>query len=132
MKDLLQIGDVIKLTHGDKVYAMVPKAIVYVNSDSESPTRALITIGKEYEKDGIKFIVPADREYVVTSAHLTGGQSGMFISNYPDGWFIVARMLDKNGNYNAEGRSVYFYQTGHFNAMIPHKDVLYRKKMTFI
>lgn len=53
MKDnLLKVGDVINLTDGMKVYAMIPEMFVYSNrKTSRELTVDVITIGKIYKND---------------------------------------------------------------------------------
>jgi len=53
MKDnLLKVGDVINLTNGMKVYAMIPEMFVYSNrKTSRELTVDVITIGKIYKND---------------------------------------------------------------------------------
>lgn len=53
MKDnLLEVGDVINLTDGMKVYAMIPEMFVYSNrKTSRELTKEVVTIGKIYKNN---------------------------------------------------------------------------------
>lgn len=53
MKDkLLKVGDVINLTDGMKVYAMIPEMFVYSNrKTSRELTKEVVTIGKIYKNN---------------------------------------------------------------------------------
>jgi hypothetical protein len=61
---------------------------------------------------------------VVEAANTEGGGSGMRPGDsYPDGWHIVARRLEPNGEYNPSGEMISFYMTGHFECMVKPEDV---------
>lgn len=72
--------------------------------------------------------------YVVEEAASDGGSRGGGMSghdDYPDGWKITARQLDKKGKYSKNGRVVSFYQSGCFNATNENVPVLRKMKMGF-
>lgn len=63
-----------------------------------------------------------DAKFVVEQTAMTGGGTGHGPHDvYPDGWQVTARRLTDEGNYDPNGESVYFYQSGSFTNLV--KDV---------
>lgn len=100
----LKAGDIIDLKEGHKVYANVPKHLVYSNCKGDfSLARSGIKIGDE-------FCYVAGR-YVVYETKLDGGSGPGARDPFPNGWHVFCiRMSD--------GFKVDFYQSGCFTAMI--------------
>jgi hypothetical protein len=70
-------------------------------------------------------------EYVVVNTALTGGGTGMGPHDiYPDGWHVTAKKL-KNGEYDNDGLTIEFYQSGCFNAMLPDIKPIRRMQESF-
>ena len=79
---------------------------------------------KPYKKGG---------DYVVIEATMEGGGTGHGPHDiYPDGWHVEAQLLDKNGNYNPDGKKIDFYQSGCFNNMIEEVQVTGKMERTFV
>lgn len=67
-------------------------------------------------------------EFVVINNKMQGGGQGMGVmfghaDEYPDGWHIVAKRLDKDGNWDENGEEIAFYMTGCFIDMILPEEV---------
>lgn len=70
-------------------------------------------------------------EYVVVNTALTGGGTGMGSHDtYPDGWHVIAKKL-KNGEYDNDGLTIEFYQSGCFSAMLPDIEPIRRMQESF-
>lgn len=63
----------------------------------------------------------ASAKFVVESAKMQGGDTGR--DEYPDGWHVRARRLNKDDSYNPDGELIQFYMSGCFTYMIEPKDV---------
>ncbi|TRZ42337.1 hypothetical protein D4S03_12370 [bacterium] len=63
-------------------------------------------------------------EFVVIENDMQGGGTAMGYDVYPDdGWHIVAKRLDKDGQWDPDGEEIAFYMTGYFIDMIPPEEV---------
>lgn len=103
---MLQVGDVIELREGHKVYATVPERVIYANRpDSDAPARGDIRI-----EGDLSYLAG---RYVVYKTNCDGGGTGMGRHDvYPDGHHVFCRKLD------APDIKVDFYQSGCFTAMV--------------
>lgn len=61
-------------------------------------------------------------EFVVTKTTHDGGGTAMFNDVYPDGHHVHCKKLE-DGNFDADGIEIDFYQTGSFTAMIEPKEI---------
>lgn len=133
---LLKVGDVFELKPGMETYMYLPEKFVYQNKpDSEDFTLTNIRVGENIYSVSRKEVFDTSillGEYVVETAHLTGGGTGHGPHDvYPDGWHISARKL-KNGKYDPEGMIALFYQSGCFTAMNVNVPVIKTMKMSFV
>jgi hypothetical protein len=72
-------------------------------------------------------------DYVVVRTAMEGGGTGHGPHDiYPDGWHVEATKLDKDGNYDPDGKRIDFYQSGCFTGMIEEVKVVDRMRMTFV
>lgn len=122
-KDFLQVGNVINLKDGMKIYGYIPEKHVYSNRpNSDELCETEIVIGGE--KDIYNF----KGDYVVIRTKMCGGGYGHGIHDvYPDGWFVECKKL-KNEKFDTNGLEISFYQSGCFTAMIryikPHRKMI--------
>lgn len=102
----LQVGDVIELKAGHKVYTDIPEKYYYTNRpDSNELTHADVKIG------GIHSHLAG--EYIVYKTSQDGGGTGHGPNDvYPDGHHVFAESTD------GSRVKVDFYQSGSFTAMI--------------
>ena len=105
----LQEGDIIEISNGHKVYAMVPEHFVYSNKRGNfNLTRSDVVVGGELD-------YLAGR-YVVTKTALDGGGYGHGKNDvYPNGHHVYCVKID-DPEFKID-----FYQSGAFTAMI--KDI---------
>lgn len=137
MSKILQVGDIIEITEGMKIYAQIEERFVYSNKrTSKELTQTDIKVGEvrddthENEFKTKKFA----GKYVVTDTSLSGG-GGAPHDSYPDGWHVIAQKLSKDGHHTGKGVVINFYQTGCFTAMIKPEEIApvgtMVKKVTF-
>ncbi|MFE6075622.1 hypothetical protein ACFVQB_14215 [Paenibacillus sp. NPDC057886] len=107
---LLEVGDVVELKIGQKVYYK-PKEKSYTSDVKVSE--------QNYEE--------LVREYVVVKTEFSGGGYGHGMNDYyPNGHKVYCRKLN-NQRWDANEIEVNFYQTGSFTAMI--QDIVPIRKM---
>jgi len=99
-------------------------------TEDEMVKIAKIVGGKPERPMSIDYGVPdhsrATAEFVVVDGRMEGGGScgtPMGHDDYPDGWHIVAKRLNKDGKWNPNGEVIAFYMTGCFIDMIPPEEV---------
>lgn len=62
--------------------------------------------------------------FVVEEAKMDGGGTGHGPHDvYPDGWHVVARLLNADGTYNPGGPKISFYMTGCFIGMVKPEEI---------
>ncbi|PZT57359.1 hypothetical protein [Paenibacillus silvae] len=111
MVKLLEIGDVISLESGHKVY--------YKSKDKPYTTDVRISDQTYPELIG---------DYVVVNTEFSGGGYGHGMNDYyPNGHRVFCKKLN-NQQWDANEIEVNFYQTGSFTAMI--QDILPVRKMS--
>jgi hypothetical protein len=132
---LLEVGDVIRLVLGMKVYATVPDSFIYASrrySPLSQTTEGVIRIGSLLKNglgDTFDTIMFAG-EYVVIDTDDTGGSHGHGEHFYhPSGQRVVAQRLSKDGTYDENGVVVSFYQNGPFKALIEPDEIAPIRKM---
>lgn len=129
MKDnLLKVGDVINLTNGMKVYAMIPEMFVYSNrKTSRELTVDVITIGEIYknntniDKDINKLISDIIDEFNSNGFNISKEDVGEFVLSkikqpkeetfavYGGEFIVTKTILDGGSNYNDRD----YYPDGH-------------------
>ncbi len=142
---LPEVGDVIvskKFIYGEKNFDLddkrirvgrdAPKYIVREHLTDEEiveivlktkkmPKGEALWIGRDY---GSVDLTRAKAEYVVIEAKMQGGGTGHGPHDvYPDGWYVVAKRLDKRRKWNPRGEEITFYMTGCFINLIPPEEV---------
>lgn len=132
---LLEVGDVIRLVPGMKVYAYVPESFVHAsrrNSPLSRTMEAIVRIGSVLENGlGDSFDTgELAGEYVVIDTDDTGGSHGhgdhFFHSK---GQHVVVQRLAGDGTYDENGTTVSFYQKGPFKALIEPDEISPIRKM---
>lgn len=109
MARFIQDGDVFELVDGDRVYAMVPKHLVYANRKGDwSLTRNDVMI------EGVMSYLAGT--YICTKTALDSGGCGHGPHDvYPNGHHVYAVKVDDRDC------KVDFYQSGSFTAMIGNR-----------
>lgn len=126
---LLQVGDVINLTLGMKVYAIVPECFVYASRRDSRLSRTIKTdvrIGTILDNErGQTFDTGfLAGEYVVIDTDETGGSHGHESYQYhSSGQHVTAQRLAADGTYDENGLIVSFYQKGAFAAKIEPSEI---------
>lgn len=111
-RELLEVGDVIRLEKGHRIYGRIQEQFVY--KKTANPTklcRTDIPIGR--------FDEYPEGEYLVVKTTYDGGATGLGMNrhdDYPDGHHVFCQKL--NSHNQPIGEIVDFYQTGSFTAMI--------------
>jgi hypothetical protein len=132
-QQLLQLGNVFKVTDGMDVQTKVPEKYVYDNVyEGDETTNTTIHVGEKLK--GIYSTKYLKGEYIVIEAQMGGGGIGMGPSDiYPDGWGITAKKLHDDGTYDENGIEIKFYQSGSFNNLIEKPiPIIKTLKRTFI
>lgn len=113
----LQVGDVVDLKKGMKVYITVPLSKKDKHTtDVELGKILKIGVGKKTLEFETKSYIG---RYIVTDTSMSGGGTGHGLHDvYPDGWHVTCVMLNDDGTYCEINRKVTFYQSGCFTAMI--------------
>lgn len=71
--------------------------------------------------------------FAVIGAHWQGGGPGYGGYDWADhGWYVTARRLHKNGNYNPRGEQIQFYQCGYFPNVISRVELVGRMEQVFV
>lgn len=142
-KKLLIVGDVIALTAGMKVYAVLPECFVYANrrdSPMDKLAKTDIRLGevRSNERGEVFDTARLCGRYVVEEVSCSGGGTQLSMSGgteeWPDGHHVVARRLSPEGDYDENGEAVTFYQTGCFTAMVKPDEIspIGKMRRTFV
>ena len=146
---MLKEGDIFRIDKNHEVYIDIPGKFIFSNVTERSPsgnelTRHDVKIGEVFKTT--KNIFDTNEYigwYVVTRAKSEGGGTGHGPHDvYPDGWHISATQLKHKitgwpdavigtFEYNDDGKTISFYQSGCFSATIPLGTfyVIHGKKM---
>lgn len=86
------------------------------------------------KNDSLKTFKLDAGEFIVIKTAYEGGGSAMFNDSYPDGHHVFCKRVKVNGDYDENGNSIDFYQSGSFSAMIKPEELklIETKKMTFV
>lgn len=84
-------------------------------------------IGDVIESDKLLFEGP--KEWIVIDTKMQGGKPGLSGIDYkPDGYYVIAQQLKKDGTYNEKGFIHKFYMTGTFpNKILPSEITITRR-----
>jgi hypothetical protein len=133
---LVFTGDVITLKDGMKVYAPIPKMFVFSNRrDSMELYVHDIIVGHKYTNISSKgknhSFTFKGGDFLVINTNSEGGGYQHSPNGHPNGHRVSCKRL-VDGKYDPKQKTINFYQTGSFTAMIPKIKPVRKMVQTFI
>lgn len=120
-----QPGDIIAIKAGMHVYIDLPEHFCYANRAGvfDKLAQTDLKVGSNERGLDTNFLVG---KYIVVAAHMGGGGTGHGPHDvFPDGWFVRAKMV------NSPERTISFYMSGCFTAMVPEVEVVGKAKQNW-
>jgi hypothetical protein len=129
MNNYLEVGDVVEIKKGMKIYATLEERFIFCNTPISSKLKITdIEVGKLKGHDSNIFDTSIFKgEYVVVS---TSHYEEIKDENFnPYQFKVICKKLNDDGSYNENGTVISFYQEGFYSAVIKTSEIQPIRKM---